>query len=758
MKDLQLVLLVVLAIVCNGVAQKNRQVRSFYPWGAIPSLNPLSEDFPAAHAELLRAENALKQLWTPRGKAPAELEEEQVQVSDECDEAIANLANTEALSKLVPLLDATGKPGPGVAEGNFIMDGSYGECFSVNYTGFCITGVLLAAFPELGWKLEICTPKECSSSTDIAVLINNTGVLLTDEENVHCTTSESTSYGWGAIVMIVISTIFVATVLASTVADIIFEQFIPFFFGSIKKESHVPIVVSSNAPNLTDSTKNSETITMESCKQPPHASQEKLPLIVPSQASSKDKVAVWDFVKAFSLFKTIPSLLATDQPPHVITSMNGIRVISMFWIILGHTHLWAFMPGGIGVDNMLVYEQVSSRFTFQSVNNGYVGVDSFFLLSGVLVAYLTLREMKKKKRFPLLHYYVHRYLRLTPTYAFVLFFSWALASHLTNSPIVVIFGPQFFRTCKQYWWSNLLYINNFYPWKQEEECFGWAWYLANDMQFYIIAPLILVPAFYFIKAALVFVAILLFCSFTVTAVLVGVYDLQVNKFAEVAYGYNGTATTSDYDALIYVKPWSRIPPYLVGLILGYLFYKEYRLPFSKRKNAVLSFILLVLAGIAGIFQLYGLYFSWHGHTPTRFENVLYATVNYFLWGMVLATLIFVCHNGYGWIINSFLSMKMWIPLSRMTFNAYLVHPVVLTVIFGQLQKSIHYTDITMAFYVVGIVVLSFGVAGVVCVFVEFPLGTVEMLVFRLLGMKGRPSQRQVALTMGDQQKQEQTQV
>jgi len=129
--------------------------------------------------------------------------------------------------------------------------------------------------------------------------------------------------------------------------------------------------------------------------------------------------------------------------------------------------------------------------------------------------------------------------------------------------------------------------------------------------------------------------------------------------------------------------------------------------------------------------------------------------------MVLATLIFVCHNGYGWIINSFLSMKIWIPLSRMTFNAYLVHPIVLTIIFGQLQKSIHYTDITMAFYVVGIVVLSFGVAGVVCVFVELPLGTIEVLVFRLLGMKGRPSQRQVILTIRDHQKkekEEQTQV
>jgi len=27
------------------------------------------------------------------------------------------------------------------------------------------------------------------------------------------------------------------------------------------------------------------------------------------------------------------------------------------------------------------------------------------------------------------------------------------------------------------------------------QCFGWAWYLANDMQFYIIAPAILFTAY-----------------------------------------------------------------------------------------------------------------------------------------------------------------------------------------------------------------------------------------------------------------------
>lgn len=44
--------------------------------------------------------------------------------------------------------------------------------------------------------------------------------------------------------------------------------------------------------------------------------------------------------------------------------------------------------------------------------------------------------------------------------------------------------------CNQYWWRNILFINNFYP--LTEMCMMWSWYLANDMQFYIIAMVLLI--------------------------------------------------------------------------------------------------------------------------------------------------------------------------------------------------------------------------------------------------------------------------
>ena len=44
------------------------------------------------------------------------------------------------------------------------------------------------------------------------------------------------------------------------------------------------------------------------------------------------------------------------------------------------------------------------------------------------------------------------------------------------------------------------------------------------------------------------------------------------------------------------------------------------------------------------------------------------------------------------LVNKFLSASYWIPLSRLTYSAYLVHPLVLSVFFGSFHHTVEYTD------------------------------------------------------------------
>lgn len=56
--------------------------------------------------------------------------------------------------------------------------------------------------------------------------------------------------------------------------------------------------------------------------------------------------------------------------------------------------------------------QEAMRWEMETIINATVSVDSFFLMSGLLVSYLLLRELDRTEgKFNILLFYVHRYLR-----------------------------------------------------------------------------------------------------------------------------------------------------------------------------------------------------------------------------------------------------------------------------------------------------------------------------------------------------------
>ena len=644
-------------------------------------------------------------------------------ISAECIKGTYKVLNTTDPATGSPLifymLDAMGKIGAGYKDGNIFASGSYDECLDIGHgdTEYCTGYVTL--FKGLGknlktpmtWIYSMCVPKGCTTyDIMIAVLVGTDAHVFSDPSRMTCVSTKRPPYTAGAIVMILVCSVFVILVMAATVVDFVFQEL--------------------QAPQANNDLSSSLS--------------EKAPLLaaIPEATKPTKRVRISDFLTAFSLLKVLPQILSTKQPPSAITSINGLRVMSMFWVILCHTHFWVVLNGA---QNLYRIKDFLSRFTFQAIGNAFFSVDSFFFLSGLLVAYLTLRETKRKNgRFPFLMYYLHRYLRLTPTYAFVLFFSWLLTMHLADGPL---FHTQawkdsgLYQNCKSYWWTNLLYINNFYPWKMNDECIGWTWYLSNDMQFYIFAPLIIIPMYFLFPIGLVISSGVLVVSFVISGTLAGVYNHQANTFSQVAYNYtpNNTETTT-YDNLQYIKPWHRVAPYIVGLVLGYILYRL-RLPTKRRVNYIFSPMFIILSGIFLGSTLYGLYPQWHGHVPTKAENVIYIMFSRFTWSLGLALLVFACHYGFGGPINWFLSLKFWIPLSRVSYNAYLIHPLILTVIFGSERKIIYYQDYNIAVYAIGMIVLSYGAAAVVSIFVEFPIGNLEQALFKLVGLGRQESAR-----------------
>ena len=157
--------------------------------------------------------------------------------------------------------------------------------------------------------------------------------------------------------------------------------------------------------------------------------------------------------------------------------------------MMGHSYSTAIAAP---IENATSFIQVLEHPLFPIVGTATFAVDTFFFLSGFLTFYLlTLKLYPTKGKTNLLLLYLHRYLRLLPILFFVYLFGRYLFAYIDNGTNYDWVRNIIVSNCKTYWWTNFLYINNIVPWDMNSQCIGWAWYLANDMQFFLLSPLLI---------------------------------------------------------------------------------------------------------------------------------------------------------------------------------------------------------------------------------------------------------------------------
>ena len=92
---------------------------------------------------------------------------------------------------------------------------------------------------------------------------------------------------------------------------------------------------------------------------------------------------------------------------------------------------------------------------------GYIAVDSFFFLSGLLAALVFFQDMAKKGHYDVPLAYIHRYIRLTPPYAIAILITATLYSHFGDGPIWNLTTSCVTSACEKNWWLGLLYMDNY---------------------------------------------------------------------------------------------------------------------------------------------------------------------------------------------------------------------------------------------------------------------------------------------------------
>ena len=242
--------------------------------------------------------------------------------------------------------------------------------------------------------------------------------------------------------------------------------------------------------------------------------------------------------------------------------LNGIRVLSMAWIILGHTYYYAM---NTALANPLIPLEFLTMFSFNIVSTATYAVDIFFWLSGFLGVYILLNTTRKrngKMKFSGL-IYLHRFLRIIPLYVITLLFFWFIMSAVGSGPIFFQYYEMRASHCQNTWWIHFLFINNFDEIADNaNECMGWTWYLPNDMQFFLLIPILVYLIYKNRTLGLIFIAILQIISFTVTFSVAWSQNMSPSYFR----------ATAEYYSQYYSRPWARISPFFIGVVVAVCLY------------------------------------------------------------------------------------------------------------------------------------------------------------------------------------------
>ncbi|XP_046851781.1 nose resistant to fluoxetine protein 6-like [Xenia sp. Carnegie-2017] len=626
-----------------------------------------------------------------------------IRVLDSCQQRYEALTQEQ----YVRYVDASGRRESGVYGGNTLWYGSFDECNKLPDSRYCLTifpgNMTLYQNKAETYHFEwgVCVPKSCTNNDikeHFLYLFHNVSDIssvspFTTYLQVQC--SENPEYTTSVILTIIFCGILVGLSIFATITELLY---------SLKHGDHDDQNVGDRGLHISMDKETNEKTPL-------------LPNDTKKTQKSEDSL-VYKVLNSFSISRNVKWIMNTSVRKGDLTCLHGIRVLSLFWIILIHVNnLPVFFP----LDNDKGFLKSQRKLAPMFLHQAY-GVDTFFVLSGLLALYNNInKRVKNNGKTNWLQFYFHRFWRLTPTYMFVILLVVKFRPFCGNGPLWYLQADT--STCSKYWWKNLLYINN---WKIEDLCLGPSWQLSADMQLYFISPIFLLIGYrYGLRVLFMAASVVILGSMITTFCIAATEDIYpMSSYALLRMNI--------FFRPIYFKTYCRVPPYAMGMILGY-YLQKYRSNKIRINLKIVVFLWISTIALA-LTDIYAPYSSVKEdpHVWTVSESAFFWAFRWFIWGLFIVWLIFACHYGYaGWIQN-ILGAKFWIPLSRINYAAYLVHFEVILVLKYNVQTPIHFTWFTFVTYSLASLVLVYCIAFVITVMVELPFSNIESLGWKRL--------------------------
>ncbi|RWS14326.1 nose resistant to fluoxetine protein 6-like isoform X2 [Dinothrombium tinctorium] len=407
------------------------------------------------------------------------------------------------------------------------------------------------------------------------------------------------------------------------------------------------------------------------------------------ESQSREKSCLIKIILSFSAVTNGRFLFSTETFSGSLDAVNGVKVLSMAWILYTHTYLIPIKES-FAFAKSFVYSVQS--LLFQLILNGWVLVDSFFFIGALLSIYTQLHSLKKKQKINFIQLILHRFFRFSPLVWFTILLMLIIPS-IGSGPLWKEYFIYQEMKCKNYWWSTVLFINNWFP--ENEMCLLHTWYLSADFQMFIFATIFIIPLFSVLTGLL-------------TYIRRGPPTVIYNTPSELAVNIQATS--------VYTPTYSHLGPYCIGIIFGYLLFKKR----NYRIKPLICVFIWCISIVAFLLVLLSTYYWNIGYKWSPLSAALYSGTHRLIWSLSVAWVCFACVTGNGGPINKFLSWKLFIPLSKLGFSIYLMHFLIVWLRYAYIRERLPFSHYTMFCEFVVNFALSIVMAAIAFLAVEAP--------------------------------------
>ncbi|XP_077563204.1 nose resistant to fluoxetine protein 6-like isoform X2 [Haemaphysalis longicornis] len=451
------------------------------------------------------------------------------------------------------------------------------------------------------------------------------------------------------------------------------------------------------------------------------------------RSSKKPQGILLQLLLAFSAVSNSQRLFSSNfkERNGKLRCIEGMRFFSAAWILAIHNY---FLIDPHSIATYLDLLALKSSLPLTTVYAGFLSVETFFLISGFMVSYGIFKEREDSNvSTPWLLKIWRRYIRLAITPFFLVLVLLIYPIFLRGPVADQIKEDGLVKPCQKHWWRALLHLINIG--NMTDMCTVHLWYLSCDFQIYLICFgfIVLMKRKPIIGGA---------CLATMSLAALVAVGFQIYTKSYVAFV--GMVTMDmrmmfDYVSYVYIKPHQHMVSFVMGTFAAY-FFVYHKPPAVTKVCTTLSWTLA--AAVSSVTCL----------VPHVWESALvpydpalgavYAALYPLLWSTAVSWMLYACITGMGGPVNRFLCLGLFMPLGKLSFSLYLVHPLVLAVKLMSTRVNKRLDQWTMFTDASGLLTTSLLLAYIFYLVCECPVINLDKIMLDAF-LRGRKKRREM---------------